>query len=441
MVGETEISGQPEILAGRIIKEYDGVIKLRVYLKLLVVEMRESEPEVIKEKLDKKWDSIKVKFADEIIRKKEELSVGQLRSEKELDDFIYQEYIGVYKSKDNNKINDLKKRSDSYQSLIYIVGVKNFIEMILKKYPTPHLAGFLYFRWPAKKWPGYRIWQYIRCYFGIRKNDFEKNRVERYIKDNELFEEIKQEYSEEWRCQQYFNQMKKKCFVFMPLFEYTYKEDVYKDRKRERQHEKMLFWTYYLVEDGKVKKFDSWHTKSYNQAKQSVWGLLFQYYDKWIKSDKKEKDDKKRVKKDDKKDVKKHVNLRPVLIIDNRGKFSEIKSPFYRNFPNWNFEERKSYLGKSLWLVDDFIETAKIIDEIAKKLKKDKSISEKIREKYSKEIEKIGDMMVKMDELYYECSSYTLDEVKDQKELRNRIAPYEANIIGVVRKNLSEKRN
>ena len=66
------------------------------------------------------------------------------------------------------------KRCDSIPKLLQEIGYANFINAVIKKYPSPSIVGF-----PRKNWTAQCVLKYIRLYFNIPKS--KKDRLE-YMK-------------------------------------------------------------------------------------------------------------------------------------------------------------------------------------------------------------------------------------------------------------------
>lgn len=83
------------------------------------------------------------------------------------------EILAKYQKKDQKKLIRLK-RCDSIPKLLQEIGYANFINAVIKKYPSPSIVGF-----PRKNWTERSVLKYIRLYFNIPKS--KKDRLE-YMK-------------------------------------------------------------------------------------------------------------------------------------------------------------------------------------------------------------------------------------------------------------------
>lgn len=83
------------------------------------------------------------------------------------------EILAKYQKEDQHKLLRLK-RCDSIPKLLQEIGYANFINAVIKKYPSPSIVGF-----PRKNWTAQCVLKYIRLYFNIPKS--KKDRLE-YMK-------------------------------------------------------------------------------------------------------------------------------------------------------------------------------------------------------------------------------------------------------------------
>lgn len=77
--------------------------------------------------------------------------------------------LELYLARDYNKITRLRKKNISeVKQLLPLIGYKNFIPIVLQKYPYPVMVGF-----PFNEWTSKRMHKYLRLYFHIGKENRE----------------------------------------------------------------------------------------------------------------------------------------------------------------------------------------------------------------------------------------------------------------------------
>lgn len=139
-----------------LLEEYHEFLPLDVIVKLTV----------------RKWISKKKKPKEIKTLIKEENSKYFTNFKKNMTDAKknnLQQVFELYDKPDNNKISRLGKNYPSIRNLIYLIGISNFIDATLNKYPFPSLIGF-----PYNNWTDRRMHKYIRLYFKIPRNTTNK---------------------------------------------------------------------------------------------------------------------------------------------------------------------------------------------------------------------------------------------------------------------------